>query len=245
MTADPVLIAGGKSDIGLALAHRFAAAGHAVQLAARNSAELVPAKADLEVRHGVNVSVHELDVLAPASFEAFLDGLPALPAVAICVVGLLGEQAVAESDPDAAALTMRSNFEGPALLTGLLANRFEQRGSGTIVGISSVAGERGRASNYVYGSAKAGYTAFLSGLRNRLSRKGVHVLTVLPGFVATRMTEGMDLPARLTAQPREVAEAVFKGVAAGRNVVYVKPAWRLIMAAIRAIPERIFKGMSI
>lgn len=245
MTADPVLIVGGRSDIGLALAHRFAAAGHPVQLAARKAAELAAQKADIEVRHGVTVTLHELDILAPGSFAGFVEGLPALPGIAICVVGLLGEQPVSEKDLDAAALTMRSNFEGPSLLTGLLANAFEQRGSGTLVGISSVAGERGRASNYVYGSAKAGYTAFLSGLRNRLAKKGVHVLTVLPGFVATRMTEGMDLPKRLTASPQEVAEAIFKAVAAGRNVLYVKPVWWLVMSIIRAVPERVFKGMKI
>ena len=91
----------------------------------------------------------------------------------------------------------------------------------------------------------AGYTAFLSGLRNRLAKKGIHVLTVLPGFVATRMTEGMDLPKRLTASPAEVAEAIFKAVGAGRNVVYVKPVWWLIMSIIRTIPERVFKGMKI
>ena len=245
MNAQPVLIVGGRSDIGLARARRFAAAGHPVQLAARNAAGLARDKGDIEVRHGVAVTLHELDILAPGSFAAFLKGLPALPSVAICVVGLLGDQAEAEKDLDAAALTLRSNFEGPALLTGLLANAFEQRGSGTIVGISSVAGERGRASNYVYGSAKAGYTAFLSGLRNRLAKKGVDVLTVLPGFVATRMTEGMELPKRLTASADEVAEAVFKAVARGRNVVYVKPVWWLVMSIIRAIPERIFKGLKI
>jgi len=245
MTADPVLIIGGRSDIGLAIARRFAAAGHPVQLAARNADGLAADKADIEVRHGVAVTLHELDILAPGTFRAFVGGLPALPGVAVCVVGLLGEQAASETDLDAAALAMRSNYEGPALLTGLLANAFEQRGSGTLVGISSVAGERGRASNYVYGSSKAGYTAFLSGLRNRLAKKGVAVLTVLPGFVATRMTEGMDLPKKLTAQPGEVAEAVFKGVSAGKDVVYVKPAWRLIMFVIRSVPERIFKGLSI
>jgi short-subunit dehydrogenase len=245
MTADPVLILGGRSDIGLAIAHRFAAAGHPVQLAARQANTLAADKADIEVRHGVAVSLHELDILVPDSFSAFVDGLPALPGIAVCVVGLLGDQAVAQTDLAAATRTLRSNFEGPALLTGLLASRFEQRGGGTLVGVSSVAGERGRASNYVYGSAKAGYTAFLSGLRNRLAKKNVHVLTVVPGFVATRMTEGMDLPARLTASPQEVAEAVFKGVAAARNVIYVKPIWRPIMAAIRALPERMFKGMSL
>lgn len=245
MNADPVLIIGGRSDIGLALAHRFAKAGHPIQLAARDAAGLASDKADIELRHGVAVSVHELDALAPQSFAPFLDGLPALPGVAICVVGLLGDQARSESDLDAAALTFRSNFEGPALLTGLIANRFEQRGSGVLVGVSSVAGERGRASNYVYGSAKAGYTAFLSGLRNRLAKKGVHVLTVLPGFVDTRMTAGMDLPAKLTARPGDVARAVFNAVRTQRNVIYVKPIWWVIMTVVRAIPERIFKGMSI
>lgn len=245
MTAESVLVVGGRSDIGLAIAHRFAAAGRPVQLAARNAAALAAEKADIEVRHGVPVTLHELDILAPDSFAAFVDGLPLVPQVAVCVVGLLGDQARSETDIAAATVTMRTNFEGPALLTAILANRFAERGDGTLVGISSVAGERGRASNYVYGSAKAGYTAFLSGLRNRLAKKGVHVVTVLPGFVATRMTERIDLPARLTAKPQEVAEAIFKGVASGKDVIYVKPVWRLVMSVIRAIPESIFKGMSL
>lgn len=242
MNPDPVLVIGGRSDIGLALAHRYAAAGHPVQLAARNADSLQADAADIALRHKVGVTTHELDILRPESFGAFLNGLPVLPETAICVVGLLGEQAVSERDVDAAALTMRSNFEGPALLTGLVANRFEARGSGVVIGISSVAGDRGRASNYVYGSAKAGYTAFLSGLRNRLAKKGVHVLTVLPGFVRTRMTDGMDLPPRLTAEPAEVADAIYRAAAKRRDVIYVRPVWRAVMAVIRAIPERIFKG---
>ncbi|WP_067732993.1 SDR family oxidoreductase [Novosphingobium naphthalenivorans] len=237
-----VLVIGARSDIGLAAAHRFAAAGYDVQLAARNAAQLEADAADIALRHGVRATMHELDLLAPGTFGAFLDSLPALPQVAICAVGLLGDQAVSQSDLEAASLVMRSNYEGPALMTGLLAERFEARGSGTLVGISSVAGDRGRASNYVYGSAKAGYTAFLSGLRNRLAKKNVHVLTVLPGFVRTRMTEGMDLPARLTADPGQVAEAIFAAVSKKRDVIYVKPVWRLVMGVIRAVPERIFKG---
>jgi hypothetical protein len=157
----------------------------------------------------------------------------------------MGTQEENAADPKAGAQVMRANFEGPASVLGHLANAMEARGSGTIVGISSVAGERGRASNYVYGSAKAGFTAFLSGLRNRLARTGVHVVTVLPGFVATAMTEGMDLPERLTAQPEEVARAVAGAVRKRRNVIYVKPVWRLVMAVIRAIPEPVFKKTSL
>lgn len=187
----------------------------------------------------------EFDALDIASHAGFVDALPELPEIAICAVGLLGVQSDSERDPAAAIRVMRSNYEGPASILAELANRFEARGHGTLVGISSVAGERGRASNYVYGSAKAGFTAFLAGLRNRLAGKGVHVVTVLPGFVATRMTEDMDLPSRLTARPEEVAEAILRAVSQKRNIIYVRPVWRLIMAIIRGIPETIFKRWSL
>ena len=114
-----------------------------------------------------------------------------------------------------------------------------------LVGISSVAGDRGRASNYIYGSAKAGFSAFLSGLRNRLAASGVHVVTVKPGYVRTRMTAGMDLPAPLTAKPAEVADAVVQAVRRRHDVVYVRSIWRWIMLAVRAIPERAFKRLDL
>ena len=138
---------------------------------------------------------------------------------------------------------MRSNYVGPALLLGGLAELFEQRGSGTLVGVSSVAGERGRADNYVYGSAKAGFTAFLSGLRNRCASSGVHVVTVKPGFVRTRMTDGMELPEKLTATPDEVAAATLKAIRHRRDVIYVRRIWRGIMFVVRAMPERVFKRL--
>jgi short-subunit dehydrogenase len=245
MTLDPVLILGGRSDIGRAVALRFAAAGHPVQLAVRDPAVVAAEARDIELRHRVSVTVHAFDALDTGRHAAFLDALDPLPGVVVCAVGLLGDQAESERDAEAATRVMRSNFEAPALILGEVANRFEARGSGTIVGISSVAGERGRATNYVYGAAKAGFTAFLSGLRNHLARKGVHVVTVLPGFVRTRMTEGMALPARLTATPEAVAEAIIRAVAKGRDSLHVLPVWGLVMAIIRNIPERVFKRMKI
>lgn len=245
MTKPPVLILGARSDIGKAVAHKFASLGYPIQMAARNASALEADKTDMELRYGVSVSLHEFDALASDTHEAFVAELPELPRVAVCAVGLMGQQAESERDVAAATLVMRSNYEGPISILAILANRFENRGSGTIVGISSVAGERGRATNYVYGSAKAGFTAFLSGLRNRLSGRGVHVVTVLPGFVATQMTEGMDLPAKLTAEPNEVAYAISRAVQRKKDVIYVRPIWRLIMLIIRNIPERIFKGMKI
>lgn len=242
---DPVLILGGRSDIGMAIAHGFAAGGHAIQLAARDAGTLEKAAGDITLRHGVAVSLHDFDVLETDDFSGFVAALPALPGVAVMAVGTMGDQTTQENDPAAARRDMRSNYEGPALALGAIANAFAARGSGVIVGISSVAGDRGRATNYIYGSAKAGFTAFLSGLRNRLAKQGVHVVTVKPGFVATRMTAGLDLPEKLTATPDEVATAVVTATEKRRNVIYVKPVWRLIMTIICAIPEGVFKRLKI
>ncbi|MFX0541887.1 SDR family oxidoreductase [Roseovarius sp. S4756] len=245
MSKAPVLILGARSDIAKAVAHKFASLGHPLQLAARDAATLEADRADLALRYNVSVTLHEFDALRTETHDTFVGSLPELPMIAICAVGLLGEQETSEGDSASACRVVRSNYEGPASILASLANSFEQRRSGTLVGISSVAGERGRATNYVYGSAKAGFTAFLSGLRNRLARNGVHVVTVLPGFVSTRMTEGMDLPARLTAEPDEVAEAIAGAVQYKKNIIYVRPVWKLVMFIIRSIPERIFKGMKI
>lgn len=242
-----VLIIGARSDIGIAAARAFAAKGYAVQLAARNAPALVDDRKDLIARYGAQVSLHEVDALDLSSHEAFVADLPVLPDVVVCTVGFMGEQKQNETSLEEMARVMRSNFEGPASLFTVLANKMVARGSGTLVGISSVAGERGRAANYVYGSAKAGFTAFLSGLRNRLAKDktGVHVVTVLPGFVRTAMTQGLDLPAKLTAEPAEVGNAIFKAVEKGKDVIYVRPVWQGIMLAIRNIPEFQFKKMSI
>lgn len=245
MSNGGVLILGARSDIALAVAHSYAALGHPIQLAARNVQTLQAEKEDLEIRYQVHVSLHDFDVLDLEQHAEFIEDLPELPEIAVCAVGVLGNQERDEKDILAAAQIMRANFEGPASILAVLANRFEQRGSGVLVGISSVAGERGRATNYIYGSAKAGFTAYLSGLRNRLAKQGVHVVTVLPGFVDTRMTADLDLPQKLTAQPSEVASAIVHAARKQKNVVYIKPLWALIMTVIRCIPEPLFKKMRI
>jgi short-subunit dehydrogenase len=140
---------------------------------------------------------------------------------------------------------METNYIGLALLLGQFANDFEKRGHGCIIGISSVAGDRGRKTNYIYGSAKAGFTAFLSGLRNRLYGFGVRVMTVKPGFVRTTMTEKMDLFEKLTATPEQVAQDVYKAYTKGKDVLYTLWFWRWIMLAINNIPEFIFKRLSL
>ena len=241
MTRGTVLIIGATSDIGRAIARRLARDGWALQLAARSPDDLAREVRDMRTRTAAAVTAHRCDVLDADGGAALLDALHTLPDVAVCVVGLDGDQAAAQRDGAVAERIMRTNYVGPALLTAALAERFERRGSGVLVGVSSVAGERGRASNYVYGSAKAGFTAFLSGLRNRLAGSGVHVVTVKPGYVRTRMTDGLDLPPRLTAEPDEVARAVVRAIRRRRDVVYVRRVWRVIMLVVRALPERLFK----
>jgi decaprenylphospho-beta-D-erythro-pentofuranosid-2-ulose 2-reductase len=238
-----VLVLGGSSDIGRAAARAFAKAGYDVALAGRDVATLEPDAADLRARYTVEVGLHKFDVLDTASFDSFVGTLPALPDVVISIVGLLGMQQNAESDLVHATAIMRSNYEGPSLILGLFAEKFLGRGSGTLVGVSSVAGDRGRASNYVYGSAKAGFSAFLSGLRARASRGGVHVVTVKPGFVRTKMTDGMKLIGPLTVEAPVVGDAILRAVENKTDVVYVSGKWRLVMLIIKTLPEAVFKKL--
>lgn len=238
---DPsVLILGARSDIARPLARIYAQDGYKVILAARQAERLAADATDLQVRSGREVETREFDVLDTGHHRTFLDGLKTLPDTVISLVGLMPPQEQAQADHRTADLVIRSNYLGLVSILGEIANRMEQRGSGTIIGVSSVAGDRGRATNYIYGSAKAGFTAFLSGLRNRLAGKGVRVITVLPGFVRTRMTENMSLPGVLTAAPDELAQAIRRADQKKRLVVYYRPVWRFIMLIIRCLPERIF-----
>ena len=239
-----MLLVGATSDIGLATARTYAAAGWQILLAARDPSAAARNAGDITTRSDGAATVHRLDVTAPDTFAAFAAALPVLPDTVVCVAGLLGDQKRAETDCGHAATVLRTNFEGPALLLDLFARQFAQRGFGTLVGVSSVAGDRGRGSNYFYGSAKAGFTAYLSGLRNRLARSGVRVVTVKPGYVRTRMTKDLKLAEILTAEPHEIGRAIYRAAEiAPRDVVYVRPIWRLVMAIIGMIPEALFKRL--
>jgi len=240
-----ILIIGGCSEIGAAVARQFGRAGSRIVLAVRSTEGLDQIADELRIVTPHSVEVHRLDVLDIERHEAFLDALGELPEIVLCAVGLNGQQGALALDPLAAKRVMEINYVAPALLIGAIANRMEVRNSGTIIGISSVAGDRGRASNYIYGSAKAGFTAFLSGLRARLSRTAIRVITVKPGFVRTRMTAGMEMPSILTAEPEEVAEAVWRAVRKRRSVIYVRPIWRVIATIIRLLPEPIFKKLRV
>jgi decaprenylphospho-beta-D-erythro-pentofuranosid-2-ulose 2-reductase len=239
-----MLLVGATSDIGHAVALAYGQAGWRVLFASRNPTAAARNVNDIAVRTGMAPAVFTLDVSRPETFAAFVFDLPSLPDTIVCVAGVLGDQKRAEAELDHAAMILRTNFEGPALLLDIFARHLSVRGSGTIVGVSSVAGDRGRASNYFYGSAKAGFSTYLSGLRNRLANAGVRVVTVKLGFVHTRMTKDMKLPELLTAEPSEVGVAIYRAAeVVHHDVIYLRSVWRLVMMAVRAIPERSFKRL--
>ena len=240
-----VLIIGAKSDIAKAIAREYAKHGYDLYLAARDVGELDDLAKDITTRTQRDVNLVELDILDFENHQAFYNNLKEKPLGVITAVGYLGEQKKAETDFSETKKIIDTNYTGVVSLLNIIANDFEKRRSGFMVGISSVAGDRGRKSNYIYGSAKAAFTTYLSGLRNRMHESQVYVLTVKPGFVATKMTEDMDLPEKLIAQPDEVAQDIFKAQQKGKDILYTKWFWKYIMLIIKMIPEWKFKGMSL
>lgn len=234
-----MLILGASSSIARACARLFTQEGWDICLAGRRpealqklAGELAPTRRNIDCVH--------FDALQPEQHAALWASLENRVDAVLCAVGLLGDQLEARHSTEAADAILRANFTGLVPLLSLAANTFERRGEGLIIGISSVAGDRGRASNYLYGSAKAGFTAFLSGLRARLSHSGVQVLTVKPGLVDTPMIQGRTLPRLLVASPELVARDIVKAVRRGRAVLYTPWYWRGIMFAVQHMPERLF-----
>ena len=242
---ESVLILGASSDIADAIGRQFAKNKYSIILAGRNIKALENVKKDYEIRYQVPVFLSEFDAQNFDSHASFLNNLPSQPLITVCVFGYLGEHEKALMQWNECINIININYTGAVSILNLIANKYEVDGKGTIIGISSVAGERGRQSNYIYGSAKAGFTAYLSGLRNRLALKNIHVLTVKPGFVKTKMTEGLPLPKPLTALPEQVGKAVYNAFIKKKNTLYVLWMWQWIMLIIKLIPEQIFKKMKL
>jgi len=241
-----VLIVGAGSDIARPLARLYAENGYDLYLAARDTGKLEAFATDLGIRFPEReIDRIEFDVLDFGSHPRILAGLEDEPVGVIVAAGYQGSSAPAEADFAEVQKIIDTNFTGVVGVLNILADRFENRKGGFIVGISSVAGDRGRKKNYIYGAAKSGLSTYLSGLRNRLQKAGVQVLTVKPGFVATRMTASMDLPALLTAQPEQAAASIFNAQQRGRSMVYIGWKWRWIMLVVKSIPEFVFKRLDL
>ena len=234
-----VLVVGATSGIARAIAQVYAEREAALCLAGRNRQALEQDAADLRLRYGVVVEVKEYDAFAPS--PDWLEGVQVDIAV-LCHGVMLGNDD-ARTDPDAHRKMIDVNYTSYVLLLEQLADKMTEQASGVIAVLSSVAGDRGRGSNYCYGATKAALTAYADGLRGRLHANGVHVVTVKPGPTATPMTAEME-QGRM-ADPKQVARQIADAVGKRKDVVYTPGKWWLIMAVIRAIPERLFKRLSI
>ena len=237
-----ILIVGATSAIAEACARQWAERGDHLFLAARNAAQLQSMADDLRTRGARQLGTRVFDANQHDQHAALLDEASAAMSgldTVLVAHGTLSDQARAQQDVAYALGEIATNGLSVVALLTLVGNRFEQQGHGAIAVISSVAGDRGRQSNYVYGSAKALVTAFTSGLRQRLKPKGVHVITIKPGFVDTPMTAHLPKGA-LWAQPAQVARQIGQAIDQGRTVVYTPGFWRLIMFIIRHIPEFVF-----
>lgn len=239
------LIIGATSAIAQATARLFAEAGDALFLVARNTDNLAAIADDLKVRGASSVHTRQLDMLDydrhKTTIDAAIKELEGLDLVLIAH-GSLSDQKACEQSFELTREEFETNALSTISLLTYLANCFEQQNHGTIAVISSVAGDRGRQSNYVYGSAKSTLTIFLQGLRNRLHKSGVSVITIKPGFVDTPMTRSFRKGA-LWATPEQIARNIDTSVSKGKDIVYAPSFWYLIMTIITLIPERVFKRL--
>lgn len=242
-----VLILGATSPIARAIAENYGREGASVCLAARDREELDRVGSDLRIRTGTQIWTEVFDALDFESHHDFLERVESKAGgldVVLFAFGFMGVQEESEADFDAARKVIEVNYTGAVSIAEKTAARMAERGRGTMIGISSVAGDRGRASNYIYGSAKGAFTLYLQGVRNRLAASGVRVLTVKLGFVDTRMTFGLDTAIPVKS-PEAAAAAIVAAQRRGAETIYYPPFWRGVMSIIKAVPEKIFKELSL
>lgn len=243
-----LLVLGATSDMARAAAYEFCLNGWDLILAARDVDAARGVARDLALRSGRGEDAFQalqFDALSADTHENLWINLPVCPDGVLCAIGGGGDPLSAEQDLLLADQIMRVNFTGLVPILLLAANSFERQGKGLIIGIGSVAGDRGRASNYVYGSAKAGFATFMAGLQNRLHSKGVSVILVKPGPAYTKMSEGLALNPLLTARPASIGKAIYSAYRKNKTVIYVKPIWRIIMLIIIHIPSAIFNRLNL
>jgi len=239
-----MIVLGSNSDISLAFIEKVLKEGQRfpmVYLFTSNVDKTIKLANHIEAKFEQKCEIIEFDLTKNNNYQAieYIDS-----DLLFCASGFLGKN----TDEGLYDLVntykiVEINYSKLIYLINFFAQKMEKRSKGTIIALSSVAGERGRQSNFIYGSAKAGFTTYLAGLRNYLFHKKVHVMTVIPGFMDTQMTADIETPKPLTAQPEQAANIIYKAYKKKRNVVYVTFVWWGIMMIIRNIPEFIFKKM--
>ncbi|MFQ3535728.1 MAG: SDR family oxidoreductase [Aggregatilineales bacterium] len=242
-----VLIIGATSAIAHEVSRCFAADGAALYLVGRSVEKLTAAADDLRVLGAAKVETYTADLADLSTHEALIEAAKAALGgidAALIAHGVLGDQKTAQQSVSTTLELFHLNAVSYISLITLLANHFEAQRQGCLAVIGSVAGDRGRASNYIYGAAKGAVALFLGGVRNRLAKVGVSVLTVKPGFVDTPMTAQMKKNA-LFAKPSQVGKRIYTAMLKGEDIIYVPSFWMLIMLIIRNIPERLFKRLNL
>ena len=242
-----ILIIGATSAIAEATARLYAQQGAKLYLIARNQSRLETIAADLKIRGASSVRIATFDANDFEQHQKVLDtALQVLCTIDIALIahGTLGDQKACEASAKAALHELQTNALSTISILSILANAMEKQKKGTLAVISSVAGDRGRPSNYVYGTAKAAVTTFGQGLSARLFKAGVHVLTIKPGMVDTPMTAGMNMPAILVAKPEQIAIDIVRAVEKKKDVLYTPWVWKYVMMGVIHIPQAHFKKMS-
>jgi decaprenylphospho-beta-D-erythro-pentofuranosid-2-ulose 2-reductase len=239
-----VLLLGGSSEIGLAITRRLVERrARTVVLAGRDPEALKPAADDLRTAGAATVDVVAFDALATETHDAFVDDIFSRHGdfdLVVLAFGILGDQAEAERDTEAALAVLRTNFVGAASVALPVARRLKEQGHGTLVVLSSVAAERARRANFVYGSSKAGLDAFCQGLGDSLVGTGARVVVVRPGFVHTKMTAGRP-PSPFSTTAGAVADAVVRGLEKGAETIWAPAQMRLIFSAMRHLPRPVWR----
>lgn len=234
LTNKNVLILGANSDVGICLLDTLYINKCNLFLASRNLDKLK--KVTLNKNFDLNrFKFIHLDVLSEISISSLIDSNIQIPDIIICCIGYLND------DDSNLSKILRTNFEGPAMIINKYIEKFLLRGFGTIVGVSSIAGERGRAKNYLYSSAKSGFTSFLSGLRSKYSQNNINIITIIPGYIETKMTKGLKLNKFITASPEHVANKILNAIIKNKKIEYISFFWFFISIVLKNLPDFILR----
>jgi len=240
-----LLIIGSNSDIGIACARFFASKGFNVFLASRNIELCRKISSDIAIRYSVQTDYGHIDLEDTNSHSVFISNLQFSPDVTLISAGLMYSQLEAENNFQIAKKMIYANYLGVLSFSELIVKTLIKHNKGTLIYIGSVAGDRGKKSNYIYGSTKSAIETYTQGLEHRLNHTNIEIILVKPGFVDTKMTIDLNLPKILTAMPGEVAVEIYSAFINKKKIVYIRPIWRYIMLIIKLIPKFIFNKTSL
>ncbi len=240
-----VLIIGAKSELGMELASLYAKNNYNIYLAGRSIRTLEGKSNDLETKYNVKTVLCELDVTDYSSHQRFYESLKIKPIGVIYLAGYYPDISLSLSKWSESLKTIEVNYIGCMSILNIVADQFSKDRRGFIISVSSVSGIRGRAKNYIYGSSKAGLIAYMSGLRNKLHKNNVSVLTVISGFLSTNNDQKKGYPGFMVTTSKKLANSIFNAQQNNRNIIYSSISWYFIMLIIKIIPENLFKKINI